>query len=78
MRLVKAIGLDGLCEVEFRRDLSNHPYLMEINARLAGTIENAVRAGVDFPLLLWQWATGQPVDHDRQLPDRRQDAVAAR
>lgn len=60
--LVKAIGLDGLCEVEYRRDVSNHPYLMEINARLAGTLENAVRAGVDFPLLLWQWATGQPVD----------------
>jgi len=63
IRLVKAIGLDGLCEVEYRRDLNNHPYLMEINARLAGTIENAVRAGADFPLLLWQWATGQPVDH---------------
>jgi predicted ATP-grasp superfamily ATP-dependent carboligase len=63
LQLVKAIGLDGLLEVEFRRDLNNHPYLMEINARLAGTIENAVRAGVDFPLLLWQWATGQPVDH---------------
>jgi predicted ATP-grasp superfamily ATP-dependent carboligase len=63
LRLVKAIGLEGLCEVEFRRDLNNHPYLMEINARLAGTTENAVRAGVDFPLLLWQWSTGQPVDH---------------
>jgi predicted ATP-grasp superfamily ATP-dependent carboligase len=62
VRLVKAVGLDGLCEVEYRRDASNHPYLMEINARLAGTLENAVRAGVDFPLLLWQWATGQPVD----------------
>lgn len=62
LRLVKAIGLEGLCEVEFRRDLSNQPYLMEINARLAGTLENAVRSGVDFPLLLWQWATGQPVD----------------
>lgn len=60
--LVKAMGLDGLCEVEYRRDVSNHPYLMEVNARLAGTLENAVRAGVDFPLLLWQWATGQPVD----------------
>jgi predicted ATP-grasp superfamily ATP-dependent carboligase len=60
--LVKAMGLEGLCEVEYRRDVANHPYLMEINARLAGTLENAVRAGVDFPLLLWQWATGQPVD----------------
>lgn len=61
LRLVKAIGLEGLCEVEFRRDASNRPLLMEINARLAGSLENAVRSGVDFPLLLWQWATGQPV-----------------
>jgi hypothetical protein len=36
--------------------------LMEINARLAGTIENAVHSGVDFPLMIWQWATGLPVD----------------
>ncbi len=35
---------------------------MEINARLAGTIENAVHSGVDFPLMIWQWATGQPVN----------------
>jgi hypothetical protein len=33
---------------------------MEINARLAGTIENAVRSGVDFPLMIWRWASGEP------------------
>jgi biotin carboxylase len=62
VRLVKAIGLEGTCEVEFRRDLNNRPFLMEINARLAGTIENAVRSGVDFPLMLWRWAAGLAVD----------------
>jgi predicted ATP-grasp superfamily ATP-dependent carboligase len=56
--LTKAIGLQGACEVEFRRDRENRPLLMEINARLAGTIENAVQAGVDFPLMIWRWATG--------------------
>ena len=61
VRLVSAIGLDGVCEVEFRRDVNGHPLLMEINARLAGTIKNAVHSGVDFPLMTWQWATGQPV-----------------
>ncbi len=34
---------------------------MEVNPRLAGTLENAIRSGVDFPLMIWQWATGQPV-----------------
>jgi predicted ATP-grasp superfamily ATP-dependent carboligase len=59
--LAKAIGLQGVCEVEFRRDAENRPLLMEINARLAGTIENAVQSGVDFPLMIWCWATGQDV-----------------
>jgi predicted ATP-grasp superfamily ATP-dependent carboligase len=59
--LAKAIGMQGACEVEFRRDAENRPLLMEINARLAGTIENAVRSGVDFPLMIWRWATGQNI-----------------
>lgn len=60
--LVRAVGLQGACEVEFRRDAQGRPYLMEINARLAGPTETAERCGVDFPLLIWQWATGRPVD----------------
>jgi glutathione synthase/RimK-type ligase-like ATP-grasp enzyme len=63
VRLVLDIGLEGLCEVEFRRDADNRPLLMEINARLPTTIENAVLSGVDFPLMIWQWATGLEVDH---------------
>jgi predicted ATP-grasp superfamily ATP-dependent carboligase len=59
--LARAIGLEGACEVEFRRDAANRPLLMEINPRLAGTIENAVRSGVDFPLMIWRWATGQEI-----------------
>ncbi|MGH3265527.1 MAG: ATP-grasp domain-containing protein [Trebonia sp.] len=59
--LAKEIGLQGVCEVEFRRDADNRPLLMEINARLAGTIENAVQAGVDFPLMIWCWMTGQEI-----------------
>ena len=61
VRLVQEIGLDGVCEVEFRRDATGRPLLMEVNARLAGTIENAMHSGVDFPLMLWEWAAGHPV-----------------
>jgi predicted ATP-grasp superfamily ATP-dependent carboligase len=61
IRLATAMGLEGVCEVEFRRDAAGRPLLMEVNARLAGTIENAVHSGVDLPLMLWQWATGDPV-----------------
>jgi biotin carboxylase len=61
VRLVKGVGLQGVCEVEFRRDANNHPLLMEINSRLAGTIENAIQSGADFPLMIWQRATGAEV-----------------
>jgi predicted ATP-grasp superfamily ATP-dependent carboligase len=57
VRLVKALGLEGLSEVEFRRDEGGRPLLMEINARLAGPIEIAMKAGIDFPLMVWQWST---------------------
>jgi len=59
VRLVEALDLEGCCEVEFRRDDSGQPFLMEINARLSGSVEVAVRSGVDFPRLLWSWAAGE-------------------
>jgi predicted ATP-grasp superfamily ATP-dependent carboligase len=59
--LVDAIDLEGYSHVEFRRDTEGRPLLMEVNARLSGSIELASRSGVDFPLMLWQWATGAPV-----------------
>lgn len=59
--LATTIGVEGPSEVEFRRDAHGKPLLMEINARLAGTLENAIHSGVDFPLMIWQWGTGQPI-----------------
>jgi predicted ATP-grasp superfamily ATP-dependent carboligase len=61
-RLVREIDLEGYCQVEFRRDSAGKPYLMEINPRLNAAIETAVRAGVDFPYMLYQWASGEPID----------------
>jgi predicted ATP-grasp superfamily ATP-dependent carboligase len=60
-RLVREIGLEGCSDVEFRRDGAGVPYLMEINPRLSASVEVAVRSGVDFPLLLFQWASGEPI-----------------
>jgi predicted ATP-grasp superfamily ATP-dependent carboligase len=62
-RLVAAAGLLGVCEVEFRRDARGTPVLMEINPRLPATVELGVRAGIDFPLLEYEWARGRSVCH---------------
>ena len=59
VRLVTEVGLEGICEVEFAADRDGHPLLMEINARLAGTVETTLHAGIDFPLMVWQWAVGE-------------------
>lgn len=61
-RLVAALDLEGYAEVEFRRDAAGVPVLMEINPRLSASVGIAVRAGVNFPLLLHDWATGQRLD----------------
>jgi predicted ATP-grasp superfamily ATP-dependent carboligase len=60
-RLIREIGLEGYSEVEYRRDSNGIPYLMEINPRLSASIELAVRSGVDFPYLIYQWASGEPI-----------------
>jgi len=59
--LVEAADLDGCSMVEFRRDREGRPVLMEINARMAGSVELAIRSGVDFPKLLYMWALGRPI-----------------
>jgi len=59
--LIRAINLEGYSEVEFRRDSVGIPYLMEINARLSASVELAVCSGVDFPYLLYQWASGDHI-----------------
>jgi len=61
-RLVREIELDGYSEVEFRRDSAGKPYLMEINPRLSASVETAVRSGVDFPYLIYQWANSERID----------------
>jgi predicted ATP-grasp superfamily ATP-dependent carboligase len=59
--LIEALELEGYSEVEFRRDAAGRPLVMEINARLTAGMELALRAGVDFPVMVWRWATGQPI-----------------
>lgn len=64
-RLIRAVNLDGYSEVEFRRDSAGKAYLMEINPRLSASVEVAVRAGVDFPYLIYQWASGERIERVR-------------
>ena len=60
-RLLETAGWCGVAMVEFKVDAaSGRPYLMEINGRFWGSLQLAVDAGVDFPRLLLEAATGEP------------------
>ena len=64
-RLLDRVEWHGVVMVEFKVRADGRPYLMEVNPRFWGSLQLAVDAGVDFPWLAYQLATGakaEPVD----------------
>jgi predicted ATP-grasp superfamily ATP-dependent carboligase len=58
--LLDRFGWSGVAMVEYKVDAkAGTPYLMEINGRFWGSLQLAIDAGVDFPLLLVELATGK-------------------
>ena len=73
--LLREMGLWGVAMVEFRIDeRTDQPVLMEVNARLWGSLQLAVDAGVNFPRLLVDVARGRPA----QGPTRYREGVTVR
>ena len=62
LALVTDVGLEGVSEVEFRRDASGRPLLMEINARISQSVALAHRAGVELTSLQLRWARGERLE----------------
>lgn len=60
--ILDRVGWHGVAMVEFKVAADGTPYLMEVNGRFWGSLQLAIDAGVDFPWLLYQIATGQTVD----------------
>jgi predicted ATP-grasp superfamily ATP-dependent carboligase len=62
LALLKAIGWQGVAMVEFKVDQRDgRAKLMEINGRFWGSLQLAVDAGMDFPVMLYRLATGENV-----------------
>jgi predicted ATP-grasp superfamily ATP-dependent carboligase len=58
-RLLARLDWQGVAMVEYKLDgATGTPYLMEINGRFWGSLQLAIDAGVDFPRLLLEVATG--------------------
>lgn len=59
LRLLQHVNWDGVAMVEFKVDrTTGEPVLMEINGRFWGSLQLAIDAGVNFPVLLCTMATG--------------------
>ena len=56
-RLLSALGWVGFAMVEWKVDpRDGKPRLLEVNPRFVGSLELAIRSGVDFPSLLYEMA----------------------
>ena len=61
-RLLAAIRYTGLVEVEYKLDVRNGRFkLLDINPRLWTWATIGVKAGIDFPYLLWRTLVGKQV-----------------
>ena len=59
-RLLKALNWQGIAMVEFKQDRRSGQFkLMEINGRFWGSLQLAIDAGVNFPVLLTRSAIGE-------------------
>lgn len=61
-RILTTMQWYGIASVEFRRDSRDGRYrFLEINPRFWGSLNLAIKAGVNFPLLLYRLARGEPI-----------------
>lgn len=61
--LLRAIGWQGVAMVEFKLDQGDGlAKLMEVNGRFWGSLQLAIDAGMNFPLLLYRLASGEKVE----------------
>jgi D-aspartate ligase len=68
IRLLSALQMTGLVEVEFKRDLQGNFKLLDVNPRMWGWHSLCARAGVDFTYLLWLLAQGEPIPPLQGVP----------
>jgi predicted ATP-grasp superfamily ATP-dependent carboligase len=67
VRLLAPLQWHGVAMMEYKQDQATGDFvLMEINGRFWGSLQLAIDAGVDFPFLAYQLATGHPPE--RQQP----------
>jgi predicted ATP-grasp superfamily ATP-dependent carboligase len=70
-RLASALRLDGLAEIEFKRDDQGRCQLLDLNARIWGWHTICRSQGLDFPYLVWLQCHGEEVPRLQARPGAR-------
>jgi hypothetical protein len=60
-KLLENLNWHGVGMVEFKRDINNNLFLMEINPKFWGSLDLSIESGVNFPLLAVNLALGKDV-----------------
>ena len=64
-KLLNELQWHGVAMVEFKKDyITGIPFLMEINARFWGSLELAIRSGVDFPFETYNMICGKRINSE--------------
>jgi predicted ATP-grasp superfamily ATP-dependent carboligase len=72
VRLLAAMGFNGLVEVEFKKDSRDGKFkVLDVNPRVWGWHTLCGRAGVDFPHLAWLLVRGEPIPNVRARAGER-------
>jgi len=72
VRLLRTLGVEGLCMVEYRRDRdTGRRVFMEVNARAYGSLSLSERCGVELPWYHWQLLHGQRPQPPATYPPAR-------
>jgi predicted ATP-grasp superfamily ATP-dependent carboligase len=66
LRLLDDLGWQGIVQLQFLRDATGTPRLIDFNPRFYGSLALAIGAGADFPALWAAAATGRPLPADRE------------
>lgn len=61
VRAARRMKLAGIVNVQFKKDASGIPRLLEINPRVPGTLALTIAAGADLPKMWWNLLEGRAV-----------------
>jgi len=63
LRMLKKAGWSGVAEIEYILDENGNPLLLEVNPRFWMSLNLAIKAGVDFPYLMYELVCEENVNY---------------